>query len=450
MLSAEIKPYFTTEELNQLAREAGFVQRSSKLDGATFLDLIVFHKEELKNQSLNGLCLTAYKEYGIALTKQSLHERFNAHAVGFLRKVVEQLLQKNLKKDQFLHSIQGFSSIRIKDSTCFQISENGAQKYPGCGGSGSKASVRIQFEFDLLSGSIVELSVGAFNEQDATNSITTIESVKEEELVIRDLAYMSAKVLRKIIERLAYFVCRLHPTITVYEKNPVSGALGVLDFEKLYTFMSQNQLSLIEKEIVLDRDDPLRLRLIISLLPPEEVSKRIARIRDQQKKKKRGEPTKQFLIRCHFNLFLTNAGAQQIPQEMVWELYKLRWMIELIFKTWKSVWRIQAIKKVHINRLDCYLYAKVILILTNWSLIWQMIQKSAQVGRVVLSIDKCSKFFSTLLRELSGLFTGSIKGARRCLYLACKKINHLLIERHGKKKTLMENIMTQGYIAMLA
>ena len=69
--------FFTHEELDQLAREAGFVQRKSKLSGRLFLDLIVFHSENLKRQSLNDLSVLLNNAHGIAITKQSLHERFN-------------------------------------------------------------------------------------------------------------------------------------------------------------------------------------------------------------------------------------------------------------------------------------------------------------------------------------------------------------------------------------
>ena len=72
MLTAEIKPYFSEKELNQLSKEAGFTRRTSKLDGARFLSLILFHKEDLKSQSLNGLCLSAMHDHNIDIKKQSL------------------------------------------------------------------------------------------------------------------------------------------------------------------------------------------------------------------------------------------------------------------------------------------------------------------------------------------------------------------------------------------
>ncbi|WP_205623659.1 hypothetical protein [Desulfogranum japonicum] len=48
--------------------------------------------------------------------------------------------------------------------------------------------MRIQFEYDLLSGQIVDLSLNAFNDQDTTISTRTLDVIGEGNLVIRDLA----------------------------------------------------------------------------------------------------------------------------------------------------------------------------------------------------------------------------------------------------------------------
>lgn len=440
MLSTEITPYFSPEEINQLAAECGFIQRNSgKVDGATFLNLIVFHKDRLKDQSLNGLCLTAFKEYGIEIKKQSLHERFNKHAVKFLATVLERILQKHLQKEQFIAKIQGFKRILIKDSTSFQVNENAKIHYPGSGGAGSPAAVRIQFEFDILSGSITALSIGAYNTQDATDAMETIELINDGELVIRDLAYMHPKALRKIIERLAYFIARLHPQYKVYERRN-GGALEEIDFEKLRSEMKECGLNQTEKDVVLDKNDPIFLRLIISLLPEHEVAKRISRIRNQQKRKKRNEPTKKYLSRCFFNLFLTNAGREQLPSTTVYSLYKFRWMVELVFKTWKSIWGIHSIKKVSIHRLNCYIYAKLLIVVTNWDIIWNLLKRAHFVASIVVSIEKCNKFLSTMIDELKGFFTGNDVKTTRCITMVCKKINELKCERRLKKQTLMENV----------
>lgn len=439
MLTAEIKPYFSKKELNRLSKESGFTQRTAKLDGANFLSLILFHKEDLKSQSLNGLCMSAMHYHNIDIKKQSLHERFNSSAVLFLKRVLEKLINKNMNDNPIIEQIQGFSCVRIKDSTSFQVGENATKKYPGSGGHGSSAAVRIQFEFDLLTGSILDLSLNAYNDQDAKNSKETLDSVNAGELIIRDLAYMHTDVLHAIIKQNASFICRLHPSIRVYDKCETTGKLRSLDFESIYKKMITTGTSIMEKEVYIDEKKPLKLRLILSLLPQEEVEKRIQRVRQQQRKKKRSEPSKEFLIRCHFNLFLTNTSKEQVSTAIVGTFYKYRWLIELIFKTWKSVWKIQMVKPVVVERLECYIYSKLITIISNWNIVWKMLKATLEVAKTTLSVDKCNKFLSLLQNDLKGLFMGNDKKKNnQFINTLCIKINHLLIERHCKKITLME------------
>lgn len=199
-LDVAIDPFFTEEELNQLAIESGFVRRKGKLNGSLFLDLIVFNSENLKDQSLNDLSVILKDRHEIDITKQSLHEKFNENALLFLKDALEQLIGKQLNTERSLFGdCKEFNRILIKDSTCFQIDESLVEYYPGSGGSGSKASIRIQFECDILSGGINDLSLNAFNDQDAKDSVVTMKLTKQRDLIIRDLAYMSLEALQLIV-----------------------------------------------------------------------------------------------------------------------------------------------------------------------------------------------------------------------------------------------------------
>ena len=138
-LDVSIRSFFSRDQLNQLAREAGFVQRKSKLDGELFLELIVFNAESLKSQSLNDLSAQLQSEHQLDITKQSLHERFNHSAVNFLKCALESLLQQQLDSAAHLPELATINRILIKDSVCFQIDPSLAEDYPGSGGSGSPA-----------------------------------------------------------------------------------------------------------------------------------------------------------------------------------------------------------------------------------------------------------------------------------------------------------------------
>ncbi len=181
-MQCQFENHFQADEIDQLAHEKKFVQRKSKLDGATLFSLIVFNNNSLHQESLDDLTVDLGQNYKVDISKQGLHERFNACAVSFLTAALENLLKKHLFWKVSFPIYSEFKRFLIKDSVCFQIDNSLAEYYPGSGGSASKANVRIQLEYDLLNGTIVDLSLNAFNDQDATNSITTPELVGQGDL----------------------------------------------------------------------------------------------------------------------------------------------------------------------------------------------------------------------------------------------------------------------------
>ncbi len=53
---------------------------------------------------------------------------------------------------------------------------------------------------------------------------------------------------------------------------------------------------------------------------------------------------------------MTNIPMEWIPKEKIYDLYSLRWQIELLFKIWKSWFRIHRCKSIKQERLECHLY----------------------------------------------------------------------------------------------
>lgn len=436
-----IKPFFSEQELNQLAQEAGFVKREGKLNGSMFLDLIVFNSEHLKDQSLNDLSVLLKSENGIDITKQSLHERFNETAVSFLKKALENLLKKQLCIEPYLLDLKGINRILIKDSVCFQVDESLLDDYPGSGGKGSKASVRIQFEYDLLCGTVTDLSLNAFNDQDAKNSVATLDLLKEGDLIIRDLAYVGLTALKGIIRKAAYFLCRVSPSVKIYEiKND---QYIELEFTRIRTYMEKNDIPMMEKEVYLGKKEKLKTRLVIHRLPPDEVEKRIRTARQNNKKKNRNDLTKEYIARAHLNLFITNTSVEIVPAKNVWDLYRLRWQIELTFKIWKSICDIEKVKKVKKHRLECYIYAKLILVILCWKIVWRTARHLFSCEKKALSFYKSFKtLINVKLGEVRDTFLrgkGRIKDFMYDFYTICKS-NHIL-EKKGTSPTSLDILL---------
>jgi len=180
------------------ASQSGFVKRKSKLTGSRFAHLLVFSNGNLAQTSLLGMCQDFEYGHSELLAKQSLDERFNVSAVAFLKLLMEEVLSRHIPSDGFKDLLPVGNSIRIKDATSFQLPDELQDVYPGSGGRTPKACMKIQFEYDLKSGKILELSIGPYTTSDLINSYQTIESVLEKDLIIRDLAYIGLDFLEKV------------------------------------------------------------------------------------------------------------------------------------------------------------------------------------------------------------------------------------------------------------
>ena len=392
---------------------------------------------------MNDISGTLKDEYKIEITKQSLHQRFNENAVSFLATALEKLLSDQLNNYviKMLRNVKHINRILIKDSVCFQIDESLKEIYPGSGGDGSEAAIRIQFEYDLLSGTITDLSINAFNEQDATDSIATIEKTKQGDLILRDLAYMSLAVLKRIIELSALYLCRPNTNVKIYE---LTGNKYVeMNFIKIANYMKKNNISCMEREVYLGSTDKLKTRLILHLLPADELAKKLRKANQTSKKKGRGNLSKEYKAKAALNLFITNASKAQIPTENVWPIYRLRWQIELMFKIWKSICAIEKVKKVKRERLECYVYSKLIFIVFGWKTVWTIAKNMYLIDGKALSFYKAYKSLLRKIKKFRDAIQSINNGMTNFIidFYDLSTTNHLL-EKRKQEPTSLEILLS--------
>ena len=130
--------------------------------------------------------------------------------------------------------------------------------------------------------------------------------------------------------------------------------------------------------------------------------------------------------------------------DKAWDFYRLRWQIELIFKIWKSICNIEKVKKVKKHRLECYIYAKLVLIVLSWHILWRTARKLYVNDGKALSFFKASKTLIHRkindLREIIMLGKGSIQKLMDQFY-DLSKTNHLL-ERRRKEPTSVQRMLS--------
>ncbi len=323
-------------------------------------------------------------KYNVDITKQGLDLRFTEDSVKFVKAVLQTLIHETMTQET-IQPFKFFKSLKIKDSTAFQLPESMCEDYPGSGGAGSKAAIRVQFEYDYLTGNICDLSLHAFNNQDSVNATDTLSDVKSGDLVVRDLGYISLENLSEIEKNGAFYVNRPNFNTIVYELK--NDEYIELDFLKIRRQMLKNNQQQIEKEVYLGKERQVKSRLIIEMMPDSEVEKRIAKARKEAIKKGR-QLSDLYKTRASLNLFITNIPCKILSIENIREIYRLRWQVELVFKVWKSVVEIDEVKKMKQARFETFLYAKLIWITMNWSILQEIGKQLWTKDRILVSIYK--------------------------------------------------------------
>jgi len=208
--------------------------------------------------------------------------------------------------------------------------------------------------------------------------------------------------------------------------------------------MKKNKLDVIEKNVYLGHKERLNVRLILHLLPDDVVAERLRKANKNNKKKGHNQLSKEYKARAALNLFITNADEDQIPKEKVYSFYRLRWQIELMFKIWKSLCHIDKVKKVKQERLECYIYAKLICIVLTWRIIWAVAKFIFVKHKKSLSFYKAFKTMLraklTELREILFCDVGNISQFMINFY-NMSKVKHLL-EKKQKEPTSMQILIT--------
>jgi hypothetical protein len=396
LFSQELQNYLSPSSLQHLAKEVGFVQRKSKYQAQELIALCVWLSQQVASTPLTQLCSHLEASTGVLMSPEGLNQRFNGSAVQFLQQVLANLLTQRIHSTQeILHPYSTiFKRIRILDSTTFQLPDKFASHYQGSGGSSHTAGVKIQLEYDLLSGKFLHVYVGEGRENDKTFGSTSLQIIQPKDLYIRDVGYFDLHDLKKMNDEGAYYVSRLKLNSRIYRKNDKpeffrngtvkKGTLFIqLDTEELMNQLQPGQ-TLEISEAYIGLYQKLPARVIIHRLTEAQTEKRL---KEQAKKeKKKGITYKDRSKRLSgMNVYITNLSLEEVLTEHIHDLYSLRWQIEILFKTWKFFFQIDKCKEIKRERLECHLYGQLISILLCSSTMFKMRQLLLDMKKKELS-----------------------------------------------------------------
>ncbi|WP_341201618.1 IS4 family transposase [Planomicrobium okeanokoites] len=364
--------FLSAEKVDELAKETGFINRKRKITASDFLLLLFQVHGNLIDPSLQELSAKLVTEQEIDVSRAALDKKFTPNAVEFLRRLVDELFHSQPDLQLVRHVLGEnwpFTSLRLLDATQAKVPEHLKLRAKKT----HQSSVKIQYEFDYLTGQFTFFNVGPSKANDVASGERRIPFLHEKELCVQDLGYFSYKLLEKIQQQNCFFISRFRSDAYLAYENPSPRYHndGRVVENSLYQKINVVELcrnvpigEMVEVEgIHFGYWAHFPARCILSGLNTEQKQHRLAHI--HRRATKSGKKPKQ-LVQDLAGLtgYMTNL-PESISARQVVALYRLRWQIELSFKALKSFLDLDHFKLVKQERWLCHLFGTFLIFLIS-------------------------------------------------------------------------------------
>ena len=324
--------FFDKSVINRLSKSSKFVSgRNSRITPFAFVVGLIescFTRCNTYSSWASAIGAITGKE----VSKQALFKRMNERTEVFASKLFSHVLNSRLEVLKKGRLFELFGRVMLGDSTTLSLPEVLAKDFPGNVSRGKqKAVARLQCVIDIKSMKWVDLSLNAFTNNDQSASADVLSLLKKGDLLIRDLGYFVLKVLGEIINKKAFFISRLRYGLTLY--NEAGKEITWKDLSK--------RKRLVDRKIIIGRKEMLPVRIIMIALPAKQAEERIRKAKkDRDKRLNHSDEYYQWL---RYNVFITNVQEETLCAKQIAEVYKIRWQIEILFKSWKSGGHLQTV-----------------------------------------------------------------------------------------------------------
>lgn len=329
----------------------------------------------------------------VDISRQSIHERFTPEAVKFIKALLaEQITASNVP----LPMLSSFSGVFLHDSTRFKLPDHLKELYKGPSGDGGAAGCSIQCCYDLRNHCFKELSINAMVDNDSSYA-TSNSWITPCSLVLRDLGYFSITGLKQIEQKDAFYISKVSPRTQFYDLDNTQVPLA-----RIVDYMDKYQLDQFEKQMLITTAHKHPVRVIFRRVSQQLYEKRI-RARSRKNHYAGSKLSKDYTAWSKLIVLVTNVASHTLSADQVLSTYRLRWQIELVFKTWKSHYKLHKTKKMKQERIECYIYSMLLLVTVHWK-VYRWLQQVVMEKRLYISLYKLTKY----LRQISPQFNQSV------------------------------------------
>ena len=306
-------------------------------------------------------------------------------------------------RPQVVPLLEQFTGVYVQDSTWISLPDelHGTWKGPPKKNHRHKAALKLHLCFDVLTGRFQQFHITDGMTADSS-AAKAADPLPPGSLRLADLAYFSLDTLEKLTQDGIYWISRLKANSYLSDETGEP-----LDLEKMLRETEED--THIRKPIRIGKRKQLQAHLIAERLSQAETDKRRRSIRYRAKRKAQ-TPSKTLLRLAGWNLYITNIKADPLTPKQIVGIVSIRWQIELMFKGFKSIGKLQDSRSQKPYRILAEIYAKLIALL-----IQQAVMLSAGYRHIQHSFIKTARYIAGYARLIALSFHHSKTALRKTL-----------------------------------
>jgi Transposase DDE domain len=271
------------------------------------------------------------------LSKQGLSKKLSMPIAYFMKQLLLLVLRKSLQEATNLPDgksalLCSFTNVYLEDSTCISMPDNLSVYFKSSYSRlKESATARLQVCMNLKSHHLADITLQSYRDNDQKHASSIVSILKKGDLVIRDLGYSVLAAFSAIVSVMAFFLSRLRSDVQVYLISDTEKPLDLYQYLLENDKKGQYQVDLL---VLLGKKEKLTARFVALKLPQAVADER--RRKANLNRDKRLKPSSASMYLLGWAIFVTNVSIDIWQPTDLAKVYRMRWRIEIIFKTWKS------------------------------------------------------------------------------------------------------------------
>ena len=336
------------EKLLDLAFETGLIKRKRTILPNDILFAICKASVE-GTVSYNNVAAQIEAGNGVAVSRQAIWKKATEQCKQFFQKVMEIIILSKIDNVELSNIKRNskYKRILVQDSTIVKLPLRLFEIFSGISNGKSKAcNARIQGTYDLIAEKFIRFSIDTYSKNDLLAAPELV--LKDGDLALRDRGYLTFDELVRHIDNNANCIYRYKYNTILLDPSTQKPIDITAELEK------NSNLDII---VELNNKEKTTVRLVTAPVSEEIANKR----RMKAKKQNKSKPSKGYLTQQNWTIFLTTIQKEDADFVSIFNIYSLRWRIEIIFKSWKSNMEFSKIHNVSNIQLHIIFLARFIM-----------------------------------------------------------------------------------------